>query len=67
VYVAAFCYYANATYIAYFDSWGISLFLTLGQAEGGKEQDVDGWHDYRDLFFEQAQDPALSDTKNRNK
>jgi hypothetical protein len=63
VYVAAFCYYANATYIAYFDSWGISLFLTLGQTEGGKGQRVYGWHDYRELFFEQAQDSALSDIK----
>jgi len=35
--------------------------LTLGQAEGGKGQNVHGWHDYRELFFEQAQDPTLSD------
>ena len=66
MYVEAFCYYANATYIAYFDSCGIVLFLALGQTEGGKGQHVHGWHDYRDLFFEQAQDPALSDNKNRN-
>lgn len=63
MYVAAFCYYANATYIAYFDSWGISLFLTLGQAEGGKGHGVHGWHDYRELFFEQTQYSALSDIK----
>ena len=63
MYVEAFCYYANATYIAYFDSCGIVLFLELGQAEGGKGQHVHGWHDYRELFFEQAQDSALSDIK----